>query len=272
MQVPEGSGGKAYRILIIDDEPSTIHVLARTLLDVATLRFAVRGEDALRILKEGPQDLVLTDADMPDVSGFEIVQAMRQDPRHQTVPVIMVSSHSAPELRRHARDLGVNDFLTKPVDREVLRRRVLDLLVSGIQAQARPPERDAQDTQLMSDDIDEATTARSVLLADDELFPHTLAPQDAQSTRAPLPEPEPEPMPAQAKAQVEQTSPSAMLTSALLDDIAAVMEVVERLRQEARRPDEVRLIGGLAAIEHLCSDMTGRVIALTEYMGPGGGK
>ncbi|MFN3736165.1 response regulator [Hydrogenophaga sp.] len=261
MQAPEGSGGKAYRILIIDDEPSTIHVLARTLLDVATLRFAVRGEDALRILKEGPQDLVLTDADMPDVSGFEIVQAMRQDPRHQTVPIVMVSSHSAPELRRHALDLGVSEFLTKPVDREVLRRRVLDLLVSGARVPQRAVEREAQDTQLMGDDSDAALTTRPSLLSNEIVFPNTLVPQDAQPTQAPEPAPEP----------ADIASGPLAITSSLLDDIAAVLEVVERLREDAKRPDETRLVGGLAAIEQLCSDMTGRVITLTEYMGPGGG-
>lgn len=261
MQAPEGSGGKAYRILIIDDEPSTIHVLARTLLDVATLRFAVRGEDALRILKEGPQDLVLTDADMPDVSGFEIVQAMRQDPRHQTVPIVMVSSHSAPELRRHALDLGVSEFLTKPVDREVLRRRVLDLLVSGARVPQRAVEREVQDTQLMGDDSDAALTTRPSLLSNEIVFPNTLVPQDAQPTQAPEPAPEP----------ADIASGPLAITSSLLDDIAAVLEVVERLREDAKRPDETRLVGGLAAIEQLCSDMTGRVITLTEYMGPGGG-
>ena len=262
MQAPEGSGGKAYRILIIDDEPSTIHVLARTLLDIATLRFAVRGEDALRILKEGPQDLVLTDADMPDVSGFEIVQAMRQDPRHQAVPIVMVSSHSAPELRRHALDLGVSEFLTKPVDRELLRRRVLDLLVSGANTPAPASEREAQETQLMGDD-DAALTTRPALLSDEMLFPSTLVPQDAVPTQVPAQATEPEP--------AAPASGPLAITSSLLDDIAAVLEVVERLRDEARRPDETRLIGGLAAIEQLCSDMTGRVITLTEYMAPGGG-
>ncbi|WP_374520818.1 PleD family two-component system response regulator [Hydrogenophaga sp.] len=268
MQLAEGSGGKTYRILIIDDEPSTIHVLARTLLDVATLRFAVRGEDALRILREGPQDLVLTDADMPDVSGFEIVQAMRQDPLHQSVPIVMVSSHSAPELRHHALDLGVSEFLTKPVDREVLRRRVLDLLVSGAKAPLRPMRRDARDAQLMDDAADEVPTTRAALLADDELFPRTLTPQEFMSTRAPLAE---APEVAAPDAPAEAVHPPLAITSSLLDDIAAVLEVVERLRADARRPDESRMISGLAAIEQLCSDMTGRVITLTEHMLPGGG-
>ncbi len=198
---------------------------------------------------------------MPDVSGFEIVQAMRQDPRHQTVPIVMVSSHSAPELRRHALDLGVSEFLTKPVDREVLRRRVLDLLVSGARVPQRAVEREAQDTQLMGDDSDAALTTRPSLLSNEIVFPNTLVPQDAQPTQAPEPAPEP----------ADIASGPLAITSSLLDDIAAVLEVVERLREDAKRPDETRLVGGLAAIEQLCSDMTGRVITLTEYMGPGGG-
>ena len=55
---------RELQILIIDDEPSIVHVLARTLLGMGMLRFAVRGEDALRVLAEDPQDLVLTDADI----------------------------------------------------------------------------------------------------------------------------------------------------------------------------------------------------------------
>jgi len=267
MQAPEGSGGKAYRILIIDDEPSTIHVLARTLLDVASLRFAVRGEDALRILREGPLDLVLTDADMPDVSGFEIVQAMRQDPRHQSVPIIMISSHRAPELRRHARDLGVSDFLLKPVDRDVLRVRVQDLLAAVPDTPPRSVAAEATHSSFPMDAADEVPTTRGAPLADEGTFPRTLSPQEVKSTRAPLAEEE-----AEAEAEVDEITRQVAITSSLLDDIAALLEVVEGLRAQARRPDEVRLIGGLAAIEQLCSDMTGRVIALTEQMGRGGAR
>lgn len=117
-----------FKILIIDDEPSIVHVLARTLLGMGALRFAVRGEDALRVLQEDPQDLVLTDADMPDISGFEIIERMRQDPRLARTPVIMVTGHAAPQIRQHAQELGVAEFMVKPIDREQLRAAVQRLL------------------------------------------------------------------------------------------------------------------------------------------------
>lgn len=126
-----------FKILIIDDEPSIVHVLARTLLGMGMLRFAVRGEDALRVLREDPQDLVLTDADMPDISGFEIIERMRQDPRMAKTPVIMVTGHSAPQIREHAQELGVSEFMVKPIDRDLLKAAVKRLL--GGEAVAPPP-------------------------------------------------------------------------------------------------------------------------------------
>lgn len=128
-----------FKILIIDDEPSIVHVLARTLLGMGALRFAVRGEDALRVLKEDPQDLVLTDADMPDISGFEIIERMRQDERMANTPVIMITGHAAPQIREHARALGVAEFMVKPIDRDQLKSHVARLLGLSDPAPAAPP-------------------------------------------------------------------------------------------------------------------------------------
>lgn len=136
MNAPEPSR-PSFKILIIDDEPSIVHVLARTLLGMGMLRFAVRGEDALRVLAEDPQDLVLTDADMPDISGFEIIERMRQDPRMAHTPVIMITGHAAPQIREHAQKLGVSEFMVKPIDRDHLKTTVQRLL--GGPAVAKPP-------------------------------------------------------------------------------------------------------------------------------------
>ena len=127
-----------FKILIIDDEPSIVHVLARTLLGMGMLRFAVRGEDALRVLAEDPQDLVLTDADMPDISGFEIIERMRQDPRMAGTPVIMITGHAAPQIREHAQELGVSEFMVKPIDRDQLKATVQRLLGGPVAAPADP--------------------------------------------------------------------------------------------------------------------------------------
>lgn len=138
-----------FKILIIDDEPSIVHVLARTLLGMGMLRFAVRGEDALRVLSEDPQDLVLTDADMPDISGFEIIERMRQDPRMAHTPVIMITGHSAPQIREHAQELGVSEFMVKPIDRDLLKATVQRLLGGG-SATPEPPASAAQPAPTVS--------------------------------------------------------------------------------------------------------------------------
>ena len=57
------------RVLIVDDDPTMVHVLARTLMDCAQLYFSVRGEDALKKLDAHQPDLMLIDVDMPDLNG-----------------------------------------------------------------------------------------------------------------------------------------------------------------------------------------------------------
>ena len=129
-----------FKILIIDDEPSIVHVLARTLLGMGMLRFAVRGEDALRVLSEDPQDLVLTDADMPDISGFEIIERMRPEPRMARTPAIMITVHPAPQNRGHGHELGVSEFMVKPIDRDLLKATVQRLLgVTPVVPEPAPP-------------------------------------------------------------------------------------------------------------------------------------
>src|SRR5690606_19797369 len=61
-------------ILIVDDDPGMIQALAKTLQGLGRLRFATRGADALRLMQESPPDLVLLDAQMPGLSGFEVLE------------------------------------------------------------------------------------------------------------------------------------------------------------------------------------------------------
>ena len=62
---------KAQSVLLVDDDPGTIAVMARMLAGEAELRFAVNGADALRVAHENIPDLILLDAEMPGMSGGE---------------------------------------------------------------------------------------------------------------------------------------------------------------------------------------------------------
>jgi diguanylate cyclase (GGDEF)-like protein len=111
-------------ILLVDDDPGSIQVMARIIADVGNLRFATNGADALRLAREFPPDLVLLDAEMPGMSGFDICRALKSDPALANVPVIFVTSHSEPAFEVSGFELGAADFIAKPVSAPLLLARV----------------------------------------------------------------------------------------------------------------------------------------------------
>jgi CheY-like chemotaxis protein len=82
------------KILLVDDNPAMIQVLAKALSGVGQLLFATNGEAALRLARQGLPDLILLDAEMPGLSGYEVCEALKADPALADVPVIFVTGHS----------------------------------------------------------------------------------------------------------------------------------------------------------------------------------
>ena len=110
-------------LLLVDDDPATVQVLARMLAGVGTLRFALSGAEALRLAQLDPPDLVLADAEMPGMGGFELCRRMKADPMLADVPVMIVTSHGdvATEVAGFA--AGAADFVRKPPVAEVVLAR-----------------------------------------------------------------------------------------------------------------------------------------------------
>ena len=111
-------------ILLVDDDPASIQLLGRMLANVGQLRFATNGEDALRLAHEVAPDLVLLDAEMPGMSGFQILEELKADPVLGNVPVIFVTSHSEPAFELAGFELGAADFIAKPVSAPLVVARV----------------------------------------------------------------------------------------------------------------------------------------------------
>ncbi|MEP6620663.1 MAG: diguanylate cyclase [bacterium] len=125
-------------ILIVDDDPGTIRLMARILKGVGHLRFATRGAEALHCMSECVPDLVLLDAEMPMMSGFDTCAAMKADPALRDVPVIFVTAHGDEALELRCFELGAADFITKPVRESRLLARVkTQLRVRQLTAQLR---------------------------------------------------------------------------------------------------------------------------------------
>jgi diguanylate cyclase (GGDEF)-like protein len=108
------------RILLVDDDRSAIALMARALAGIGELRFATSGADALRLAKESPPDLIMLDAEMPGMTGFQACSALKADPDLADVPVIFVTSHSEPAFEVSGLEIGAADFIAKPINPPLL--------------------------------------------------------------------------------------------------------------------------------------------------------
>lgn len=113
------------RILVADDVEINRELLCRMLEDEYVVETASDGEQAIRKL-ESFEDLaaLILDLQMPKMDGFAVMEQMRQNGWLGKIPVLVVTSEIAPEVENQCFELGVSDFIHKPFDDSVVRRRV----------------------------------------------------------------------------------------------------------------------------------------------------
>lgn len=108
-------------ILAIEDDPAFLDLLRLHLLRAGyAVHAAEDPERGLRILLETAPDLVLLDLDLPYLSGFEVLEALRSDPASRKIPVIVITGHTDDEAVARCRKIGVDGFLTKPLESDQL--------------------------------------------------------------------------------------------------------------------------------------------------------
>lgn len=117
-----GSNGNA--ILLVDDDPGAMQLLSSILAGVGDIRFATNGMDAMRIARESIPDLILLDAEMPGMSGFKVLEALKAEPELAAVPVIFVTSHSEAGFEVSALEMGAADYIGKPFKSTIVLARV----------------------------------------------------------------------------------------------------------------------------------------------------
>ncbi|UUX94558.1 diguanylate cyclase domain-containing protein [Aquabacterium sp. J223] len=112
------------QLLLVDDDPAAIAVMAKALVGAGALRFATDGEAALALARSHVPDLVLLDAEMPGIGGGETCRRFKADPLLARVPIIFVTSHAEPAFEIAGLDMGAADFIAKPVHPQLLLARV----------------------------------------------------------------------------------------------------------------------------------------------------
>lgn len=120
----------ASTILIVDDEHDLAEMMAQMLTEAGfEARSAGSGREALADVQANPPDLVLLDANMPELDGFEVAAILKSDPTTATIPIIMVSANEGRGARLIGLESGAEDYLAKPVDRAELLAKIRNLLL-----------------------------------------------------------------------------------------------------------------------------------------------
>ncbi len=117
------------KILIADDNNTNVELLEAYLdgLD-CKIAVAIDGEDTLAKVAEFQPDLILLDIMMPKLSGFEVCKTLKRDPNTRQIMILMVTALNEQGDIERAVAAGCNDFLSKPVDKLGLVKRVENML------------------------------------------------------------------------------------------------------------------------------------------------
>lgn len=118
------------RVLVVEDS-ATMRGFVTAALEAAgpyAVTTASSGFDALKNLPRARYDLIITDINMPDINGLELVRFIRESAQHKSTPLIIISTDGREADRERGMKLGANAYLTKPFEPEQLLETVRSVL------------------------------------------------------------------------------------------------------------------------------------------------
>lgn len=109
------------KILAVDDSRTMRNLLSAALGRAGfQVDLAEDGEDGLRRLEAALPDVIITDINMPNLDGFGFIEAVRRLYRDRILPILVLTTESAPDLKARAREAGATGWIVKPFDEEKL--------------------------------------------------------------------------------------------------------------------------------------------------------
>ena len=113
-------------VLVVDDVEITRKIICKILKRIGfdSIFEADDGPAALSMLREFPIDLIITDWNMPQMSGLELLQKIRAHPEHQHIPVLMITAEGQEEYLLAAVKAGVDNYVVKPFRAETLKEQI----------------------------------------------------------------------------------------------------------------------------------------------------
>ncbi len=117
-------------ILVVEDSPITRSLIVSSLEELSHIRVveAESGFEALRKLPENTPDLIITDINMPDINGLELVRFTKGSENYKHIPIIIVTTEGRDVDRQRGLALGADRYIVKPFEPAVLQEQVTQLL------------------------------------------------------------------------------------------------------------------------------------------------
>ncbi|MHA4806847.1 hybrid sensor histidine kinase/response regulator transcription factor [Flavitalea flava] len=126
---PLSAGGeKPFKVLLVEDDDDFRFYLKDNLASLFTIMVAANGKEGWQKTLAGQPDLVVSDVNMPLMDGMELARKIKGDERVQHIPVILLTALSSEQDQLRALGMGVNDYISKPFNVEILISRIRNLL------------------------------------------------------------------------------------------------------------------------------------------------
>jgi two-component system, chemotaxis family, chemotaxis protein CheY len=116
--------------LVVEDSSAMREFIIASLSSFSNIEplQAANGFEALKTLPQQQIDIILTDINMPDINGLELISFLKNHPEYRKIPVIIISTEKSESDRQRGLDLGADHYLTKPFQPGDLQKLIQDLL------------------------------------------------------------------------------------------------------------------------------------------------
>ncbi|HRR41956.1 MAG TPA: response regulator [Syntrophales bacterium] len=137
----------SFNVLIVDDSGAMRSVIKKV-ITISGFKLdqcleAGNGREALEKLKQNWVDVIVSDINMPEMNGLELLKALQQDPLYQNIPTIIISTEGSSERMHEALEAGAKEFIKKPFLPEDIRRVLYNVIGVGSDGEYQEDRRDA---------------------------------------------------------------------------------------------------------------------------------
>jgi len=135
----------SFNVLIVDDSPAMRAVIKKVISISGFMMSgcfeAANGREALDQLKQNWVDIIISDVNMPEMNGLELLRALSRDPLFQNIPTIIVSTEGSSERMKEAMDTGAKGFIKKPFQPEDIKHVLYEVIGMGANGEYKEDQR-----------------------------------------------------------------------------------------------------------------------------------